>query len=125
MLCFSGQGNLTIKTDNHPPVFQKVQGIAVGFKGNKIFTLHNVTMNTVDIPQTTSLYHYVEAKNWNKAYELSCLGVAEEDWRQLAIEALTQHEFDIARKCFIRIKDFKFIDLLDKLTRKSRNETQL
>jgi len=67
MLCWSGQGQLTIKTDTHPPVVQKKQGIAVGFQGSKIFTLHKITINTFDIPQTASLFKYVESKQWDKA----------------------------------------------------------
>jgi len=45
------------------------------------------------------------------AYKLACLGVTEQDWRALGIEALQQKNFRFAKKAFCRIRDLKFIDL--------------
>ena len=59
MLCFSGMGTLAIKTGNFPVATQKLQGFVVGFNGSKIFCLHFVAMQTIDVPQSASLYRYV------------------------------------------------------------------
>ncbi len=34
----------------------------VGFKGSKIFCLHYVSMQTIDVPQSASMYRYLERK---------------------------------------------------------------
>jgi intraflagellar transport protein 122 len=45
------------------------------------------------------------------AYKLACLGVTEQDWRALGVEALQQKNWRYAKKAFCRIRDLKFIDL--------------
>lgn len=47
------------------------------------------------------------------AYKIACIGVTEQDWRALGIEALLEKNFYLARKAFVRIRDLKFIDLCD------------
>ena len=47
------------------------------------------------------------------AYKIACIGVTEQDWRALGIEALLSKNFFLSRKAFVRIRDLKFIDLCD------------
>ena len=47
-------------------------------------------------------------------YKIACLGVTEQDWRALGIEALKSFNFDMAWKSFVRIRDLRFIELVDK-----------
>jgi len=47
------------------------------------------------------------------AYKIACIGVTEQDWRALGIEALLDKNFYLSRKAFVRIRDLKFIDLCD------------
>eukprot|EP01061_Rhynchopus_euleeides_P016277 TRINITY_DN27556_c0_g1_i1.p1 TRINITY_DN27556_c0_g1~~TRINITY_DN27556_c0_g1_i1.p1 ORF type:complete len:1234 (+),score=571.29 TRINITY_DN27556_c0_g1_i1:232-3933(+) len=115
MLCFSGNSTLNIKTGNFPVHQQKLQGFVVGFKGSKIFCLHYVSMRTVDVPQSASLYRYLEKKDFVKGYQIACLGVTENDWRMLAMQALQDLNFTIARKAFIRIRDVRYIEFLDQI----------
>ncbi|CAD7929537.1 unnamed protein product [Amoebophrya sp. A120] len=115
MLAYSGNNNLSIKTGTFPPHVQKLPGFVVGFKGSKIFCLHYVSMQTVDVPQSASLYRYLEKKNFETAYKVACLGVTEADWRQFALFCLQNLRFDLARKAFIRLRDVKYIDLLNRL----------
>jgi intraflagellar transport protein 122 len=115
MFCFSGNGMLNIKTGKFPKHAQKLQGFVVGFKGSKIFCLHYVSMQTIDVPQSASLYRYVEKKDWENAYRVACLGVTESDWRLLATEALVDMSFDYARMAFIRIRDMRYIELLNQI----------
>ena len=88
MLCFSGNGVLSIKTGTFPLHTQKMQGFVVGFNGSKIFCLHSVAMQTIDVPQSASLYRYIEDKDWDMAYRVACLGVTDSDWRLLGESAL-------------------------------------
>jgi len=115
MVAYSGQNMLSIKTGDFPPHSQKLQGFVVGFKGSKIFCLHYVSMQTIDVPQSSALYRYMEKKDFLTGYKVACLGVTDNDWRQLAIAALQNLEFQLARKCFIRIRDVRYIDLLNKI----------
>ncbi|KAL9653142.1 hypothetical protein ABK040_006358 [Willaertia magna] len=114
MLCYSGNGVLNIKTENFPVHQHKLQGLVVGFTGSKVFSLHLVSMSTIDIPQSATLFRYVEKADFQEAYKIACLGVTESDWRLLGIQALLGVNLDISRKCFNRIEDTKFIGLIDK-----------
>lgn len=121
MLCFSGNnGTLSIKTGTFPVYQQKFQGFVVGFQGSKIFCLNPLeynSMTTIDIPQSASLYRYLDVKDYENAYKIACLGVTEQDWRALAMQALMGLNFTIARKSFVRIHDSKYLSLLAKFER--------
>lgn len=82
-------------------------------------------MQTIDVPQSASLYRYIEKKDFETAYRVGCLGVTEADWRLLALDALQSLRFDIARKAFIRIRDVRYIDLLNRITQQYGNKTSL
>uniref|UniRef100_A0A7S0VDQ0 Intraflagellar transport protein 122 homolog n=1 Tax=Polytomella parva TaxID=51329 RepID=A0A7S0VDQ0_9CHLO len=115
MFCYSGNGMLTIKTGDFPLHQQKLQGFVVGFKGSKIFCLHYVSMQTIDVPQSASMYRYLEKKDYDLAYKVACLGVTEADWRQLALESLQALQLEVARKAFIRIRDVRFVELVNRV----------
>jgi len=121
MFCYSGNGQLCIKTGDFPVHKQTLQGFVVGFKGSKIFCLHYLSMQTIDVPQSASLYRYLEQKDYEHAYAVACLGVTESDWRELAMQALQALQFPIARKAFIRIRDVRYIELLNRIEIARRN----
>mmetsp|Transcript_18911 Transcript_18911/g.49275 ORF Transcript_18911/g.49275 Transcript_18911/m.49275 type:complete len:1222 (+) Transcript_18911:159-3824(+) len=114
MFCYSGNGMLSIKTSTFPLHQQKLQGFVVGFKGSKIFCLHLVSMQTIDVPQSASMYRYLEKKDVEMAYKTACLGVTEADWRSLALETLQSMNLEVARKCFIRIRDVRHVELVNR-----------
>jgi len=114
MLCYSGSGQLSIKTGEFPVHQQKLNGFVVGFKGSKVFCLHHVSMQTVDIPQSVSMMRYLEQKEYAQAYKVACLGVTETDWRQLGEIALDAMQLEYAKKAFIRVRDIKFIELVNR-----------
>jgi hypothetical protein len=45
---------------------------------------------------------------------LACFGVPDNDLRFLGLEALQNQDFEIAEKCFVKLKDLPFIDLTKK-----------
>ena len=123
MLCFSGNGMLSIKTGSYPTHHQKLKGFVVGFNGSKIFCLHNLAMSPIDVPQSASLYRYLEDRNYEKSYEVACLGVTESDWRLLAMEALRMMKLQFARRAFIRVRDMRYIELLNQIEVERRGRT--
>ena len=111
MLAYTGQDSLFIKCRDLPAQQQRLPGYVVGFKGSKIFCLNDNNMNTIDVPQSSTFFRFLEKKDFAMAYRLACLGVTEQDWRALGVEALQQKNFRFAKKAFCRIRDLKFIDL--------------
>jgi hypothetical protein len=47
------------------------------------------------------------------AYKVACLGVTDGDWECLAHAALEDLNFSVARQAFIRIKDLKYLELIN------------
>ena len=70
-------------------------------------------MQTIDVPQSASMYRYMDKKQAEMAYKVACLGVTEQDWRNYAMFALQNLNFELAKKAFIRVRDVKYIDLLN------------
>ncbi|RXM91957.1 Intraflagellar transport protein 122-like [Acipenser ruthenus] len=115
MLCFSGNGYLNIKASNFPVHQQKLQGFVVGYNGSKIFCLHVYAMSAVEVPQSAPMYQYLERKMYKEAYQIACLGVTDNDWRELAMEALEGLDFETAKKAFIRIRDLRYLELINSI----------
>jgi intraflagellar transport protein 122 len=76
-LAYSGGNNLWIKSGRFSPYVQKLPGFVVGFKGNKIFCLHYMSMQTIDVPQSASLYQYIVQNAFDRWYKVACLGVTD------------------------------------------------
>lgn len=129
MLAYTGEGQLFIKTGDLPPSSQRMPGTVVGFKGSKIFTLFDNSMTAIDVPQSGTFYQFLQNNNFKMAYRIACLGVTEQDWRSLGIEALKHYDFEMAKKAFVRIRDLKFLELCEKSQaqhkRKELDETSL
>ncbi|GBF97536.1 hypothetical protein Rsub_10459 [Raphidocelis subcapitata] len=115
MLCYSGGGALSIRTGDFPPHSQRMQGYVVGFKGSKVFCLQSAAMTTIDVPQSASMFRYIERKDWAGAYRMACLGVTDADWRALAHAALQDMEFEVARSAFVRLRDPRAAELADRV----------
>ncbi len=45
------------------------------YKGSRIFCLHIYAMQAIDVPQSASLYRYLEKKDFENAYKIACLGI--------------------------------------------------
>lgn len=121
MFCYSGNGQLSIKTGDFPIHRQSLQGFVVGFRGSKIFCLHYLAMQTIDVPQSASLMRYLEIRDFKQAYAVACLGVTDADWKELALRALSALNFEVARKAFIRLRDVRYLELLNRIEIARRN----
>jgi len=140
MLCWSGAGMLSIKSGPFPPHQQRMPGFVVGFKGSKVFCLHYLTMSTIDVPQSATMYRYIDKRDFDGvfslffvafffqcgltfvrfvrlpgAYRVACLGVTDADWRALGSSALLSLRLDVARRAYTRIRDVRYIDLINSL----------
>ncbi|XP_050168667.1 intraflagellar transport protein 122 homolog isoform X2 [Myiozetetes cayanensis] len=121
MLCFSGGGYLNIKASNFPVHQQKLQGFVVGYNGSKIFCLHAFSMSAVEVPQSAPMYQYLERKMFKEAYQIACLGVTDADWRELAMEALEGLEFETAKKAFTRVRDLRYLELINSIEERKKH----
>lgn len=72
-------------------------------------------MTTHDVPLTASLQRCIEAKAFPFAYRVACLGVPLSDWRSLASAALLNLDLKTARKAFIRVRDLRFLELVERI----------
>ncbi len=43
---------------------------------------------------------------------MACLGVTYRDWENLAFAALEGQQIEIARKAFVRVREFKYLNLI-------------
>jgi intraflagellar transport protein 122 len=77
MIAYTSKDTLFIKTREMPPSAQRLPGFVVGFKGSKIFCLQGNSMNTIDVPQSSTFYRFLEKKDFPMAYKIACIGVTE------------------------------------------------
>ncbi|VDN20614.1 unnamed protein product [Cylicostephanus goldi] len=112
IICYSGNSKLTVRARGYPGHQQRMFGFVVGFSGNKVYCLHIYAMQAIEVPFSNQLYQYIENKEYQKAYDLACLGVTSEDWQILAKDAIMNLECDIAKKAFARYKDYRNLQLV-------------
>lgn len=79
----------------------------------------------MDISQSSTLVKYVEKKEFAMAYKLACLGVPDNDLRFLGIEALQNQDFEVAEKCFVRLKDLPLADLTKKYAEEQKKNGKI
>ena len=113
-LAFSSNGIISIKTGNLPPLTQKSEASIIGFEGFQLFVIKNDNISVMDVSQSSTLLKYIEKKEYAMAYKLACLGVPDNDLRFLGMESLQNQDFEIAEKCFVKLKDLPFIELTKK-----------
>ena len=49
---------------------------------------------------------------FSNAYRLACLGETSSTWEALGHACIEQGEYNLAKKCFSRIRDVKYLNLL-------------
>ena len=127
LLCYSGTGWVYIKVGNFPSNKQKGQGFVVGFTGTRVYSLKLFSVQTIEVPLSSSMHQYLDKREFKAAYQIACLGVTESDWRNLAHASLAALDFEVARKSFIRVRDLHYLELLgsieERISRGERNNS--
>ncbi|KAI5069141.1 hypothetical protein GOP47_0015442 [Adiantum capillus-veneris] len=115
MLCYAGSGMLNIKVASFPVHQQNFNSYVVGFQGPKLFCLQDHSMQTLDIPLSWSMKHYIDSGDFDNAYRVACLGVTEADWKFLGLESLQAQFWNVAHGSFSRLQDVCYLDLINQV----------
>lgn len=97
---------------------QHIFGLALGFRGQKIFCLYRGSIIGVDVPQSSNMQRALDNGDVASAYRIACLGATEADWKLLAMRALRANHISVAKNAFARLKDTKFLGLIDSIERR-------
>ena len=100
-----------------PPLeqLQHISGPAIGFQAQKIYSLHRGVIIGVDVPHSENVRRALEIGDIKSAYSVACLGATEADWKMLAVSALRANSLDIAKNCFARLKETKYLSLIESI----------
>ncbi|KAK7247740.1 intraflagellar transport-like protein [Aureococcus anophagefferens] len=117
MLCFSKKDvdELYVKTGAHPVQQHNIRGAVIGFVGAKLFVVADQNVSVIDLPQSAALAQHVDAKEFDKAHRIACLGVTAADWRRLANAAAKNLDLATARASYMRVHDLRQIELLNSM----------
>ena len=123
LLCFTTETDLIIKTENKGfftnfsyfywfilATFRqklKLNQRCVGFYGSWVYLLNGTDVETIQVPQTGAMYHYMEEENYEAAYEIACIGVTSSDWSYLGNKTLKKLKLDLAKLAFSQTKDYR------------------
>lgn len=97
---------------------QHIFGLTLGFRGQKIFCLYRGSVIGVDVPQGHNIQRALENNDISTAYKIACLGATEAEWKLVAMRSLRTNNLHIAKNAFARLKDTKFLSLIDTIERK-------
>eukprot|EP00903_Cladosiphon_okamuranus_P013353 g12445.t1 len=125
MLCYSGNGKLYVRTGSFPVQELFIRGDVASYRGARAICLNGVSLSTVDVPLTKTVYRHIEARDFHQAYAVACLGVTQRDWRILGTSAVQAMEFEVGRKAFTRLRDLRFIDVLSDIEIATQQEAAL
>ena len=100
---------------------QHALGHAVGFQGQRVYCLSRGLIAGADVPQSANMLRALVAGDVRGAYSIACLGATEADWKLLAVRALRANTLDVAKNAFARLKDTKFLSLLEIIERAEQN----
>jgi len=129
MMCYTAESSIFVlsglskkrdkaKSGSPPdPLEQHIAGIAMGFHGQRIFCLHKGTITSVDVPQGANIQRFLDLGDMASAYYAACLGATEAEWRLLAMRSLRANNLTVAKNSFARLKDYKFLNLIESLER--------
>ena len=130
MLCYTGESSIFVvsgiglgsgMSDGNEvpqaadPLEQHVAGLAIGFHGQRVHCLYKGSIISLDIPQGSNMLRLLDRGDVKGAYSIACLGATESDWRTLAMRSLRSSYLDVAKKSFARLKDSKFLNLIESI----------
>ena len=133
MLCYTGESSIfvisgigsnkdgstkdTKDSKGYEPQEQHIAGLAIGFHGQRIYCLYKASIMGLDIPQGSNMLQLLDRGDVDGAYKMACLGATEADWRTLAMRALRANSLTVAKNAFVRLKDSKFLNLIEAMER--------
>ena len=127
MLCYTTETSIYVvsgvgTTRSPEPQEQHTSGLAIGFQGHKMHCLHKGAIMSIDIPQSANIQRSLENGDMIGAYRSACLGATEADWKLLATRSLRANSLTIAKCAFARLKDTKFLSLIENIERSPSND---
>lgn len=102
---------------------QNLSGKAVEFSGQKIYCLNKGAISIVDVPQGNNILKLLDNNNIQGAYRVACLGATEAEWKMLGMRALRSNYLAVAKNAFSRLKEMKFLFLLELIERSVPNSS--
>jgi len=127
MLCYCNDKNmfvisgLGIDKQINDPIELHLSGYCIGFQGQRIYCLYHGNIASIDVPQGQFIQRALDNNDYNKAYSLACLGATEDEWKLLAMKALRNNMINISKNAFGRLKDIKYLYLLEQIERYNTN----
>ena len=123
LMCYTTATNIFVlsgvgvRGSLNEPEEQHTQGFAVGFQGQKIYCLYRGVIQAIDVPQGANIQRAIDAGDMDAAYSMACFGATEANWKQLAMRALRNNSLKVAKSAFERLKDLKYLSLIETITR--------
>lgn len=102
---------------------QHISGPAIGFQAQKIYLLHRGSIAGADVPHSDNMRRALDVEDIHSAYSVACLGATEADWKLLAVTALRVNSLSIAKNCFARLRDTKYLSFIEAIERGEVNNS--
>lgn len=106
MLCFASEDSVTVVSGEHYEIIglnmiislgvgaskdiknldlyeQPIQGIIVGFSGQRIYCVSAAGVSFLDVPQSANILKAINQNDLTSAYRMACLGATAADWKIL------------------------------------------
>ena len=117
LLCFTTMDMLVIKAGEKTVFTQKLKNLqrVVGFSKDTVYLIDGEEIDTVQVPQTGAMYHFIENEDLETAYNMACIGVTNSDWNYLATVAMSSLNLKIAKRAFSRTGNYRKLVLVDEL----------
>ena len=103
----------------------QIPGRPISYQGQKIWCQYRGNLTGIDVPQSFNIMKSINAGDFTNAYKAACLGATENDWRTLAMKSLRASKTDVAKYCFSKLKDIKYLSLIEYIEKGSPVITQL
>ena len=122
-----GRNGMGSQQQYTPPLeqLQHISGPAIGFQAQKIYLLHRGSIAGADVPHSDNMRRALDVGDIQSAYSVACLGATEADWKLLAVTALRVNSLSIAKNCFARLRDTKYLSFIEAIERGEVNNSAI
>lgn len=77
-------------------------------------------MTNVPIALGATMWQFIEAGQFEEAYQVACLGVPTSDWESLAQAAMDSLQLQVARDAFVKVRNLPWLNLINELREKQK-----